>query len=57
MSKSKKEQLQDVQFDSFIGSLFRTASGGHRTHNKRSKAYAAKRKALENRLKQELSSK
>lgn len=54
MSKQNKEkQLRELQFDSFLGSLFRTATGGHQPRNRKTAAYEAKRRKLEAKLKAE----
>lgn len=54
MSKSRKsKQLRELQIDSFFGSLFRTALGGHRPRNRRTAAYEAQRRKLKKRLKAE----
>lgn len=51
--KSKQPQLRELQIDSFLGSLFRTALGGHPPRNRRTAAYEARRRKLEEQLKAE----
>jgi len=50
----KEEQIRELQFDSFIGSVLLTSSGGYPASNDKTISFEAQKQVIENKLKAEV---